>query len=311
MSQQILVIDDSEKIHALIKVILADEPVDVQSATDPKYGLVLAASIVPDLILLDVDMPGMNGFETCRQLKADPATADVPVIFLTSLSAVKEKVQGFSLGAVDYVTKPFNPAELTARVRASLRTKHVMRSLEEKALIDPLTGLGNRAMFVSRFEAEVCLRVRFNNPLSCILLDLDHFKEINDTYGHPIGDRVLEMIGKLIADLCRTEDVACRFGGEEFVIIAPHTTAADATIFAERIRSIIADTRFKPEGFKPTPLLGDNIRLTASFGVAEATDLYDRSMLQRADDAMYRSKQEGRNRVSVAGPWVHERDEAA
>src|SRR6185437_14903212 len=213
MSQQILVIDDSEKVHALIKVILAEEPVEVHSATDPKYGLVLAASMRPDLILLDVDMPGVNGFEACRQLKQDPATADVPVIFLTSVSAVNEKVRGFSLGAVDYVTKPFNRSELVARVRASLKTEHAMRSLEEKALIDPLTGLGNRAMFIARFEAEVCLRIRTNTPLTCILMDIDHFKEINDNYGHATGDRVLQMIGKSISELCRTEDVACRFGG--------------------------------------------------------------------------------------------------
>jgi diguanylate cyclase (GGDEF)-like protein len=311
MNQQILVIDDSDKIHPLVKAILAGEPVDIQSATDPQYGLLLAQSIRPDLILMDVDMPGMNGFEACRQLKSNPATADVPVIFLTSLSDVKEKVHGFSLGAVDYVTKPFNRAELMARVRASLRTNQVIRTLEEKALIDPLTGLGNRAMFVQRFEAEVALRVRFKTPLSCILMDVDHFKQINDTWGHPVGDQVLKMIGKVIAELCRTEDVACRFGGEEFVIIAPHTNATDAEIFAERIRKILADTRFKPEGMAMNPLLGDYIKVTASFGVAEATDLYDRSMLQRADDAMYQAKQEGRNRVVVAGPLPAGQEAAA
>jgi len=196
-------------------------------------------------------------------------------------------------------------------VRASLRTHRQIRSLEEKALIDPLTGLGNRAMFQHRFEAEVCLRVRFETPLSCILMDVDHFKEINDAWGHSVGDQVLTMIGKVISDLCRTEDVACRFGGEEFVIIAPHTNAVDAEIFAERIRKILADTRFKPEGIAVNPLLGDTINITASFGVAEATDLYDRSMLQRADDAMYRAKQEGRNRVAIAGPCVPEAEVAA
>src|ERR1700722_17825365 len=124
MQQQLLVIDDSDKVHTLVKTILTEEPVEVHSATDPKYGLVLAASLRPDLILLDVDMPGMNGFEACRQLKLNPATAGIPVIFLTSLSAVNQKVQGFNLGAVDYVTKPFNRAELLARVRASLRTQN-------------------------------------------------------------------------------------------------------------------------------------------------------------------------------------------
>ncbi len=311
MNQQLLIIDDSPQIHPLIRTILAEEPVDIQSATDPNYGLTLAASMHPDLILLDVEMPGMTGFEACRKLKENPETADVPVIFLTSVSEVKKKVEGFSVGAVDYVTKPFNPTELKARVNASLRTENHIRSLEEKALIDPLTGLGNRAMFMHRFEAEVASRIRFNNDLSVILMDIDHFKDINDTYGHLIGDRVLQRVGKIIADLCRTEDVACRFGGEEFVIIAPHTTAEDAEILAERIREIIANTRFTPEGFKSSPMLEECIRLSASFGVAEAGDLYDRSMLKRADEAMYRSKQEGRNRVTIAGPWVQDQEAAA
>ena len=224
MQQQILVIDNSKTIHPLVKVILSEEPVEVHSAMDAKYGMVLAASIRPDLILLDVDMPGMDGFEACKQLKADPATANVPIIFLTSHSTVAEKVRGLGLGAIDYVTKPFNRAELMARVRTSLRTNQSIRLLEEKATIDALTGLGNRAMFDQRLEAEVCLHVRTKHPLSCILMDVDRFKRINDTFGHPFGDKVLKRIAEIITDLCRTEDVACRYGGEEFAIWRPTPT---------------------------------------------------------------------------------------
>ncbi len=311
MSQQILVIDDSEKVHPLVRVILAGEKVQIHSAMEPKYGLVLAASLRPDLILLDVDMPGMNGFEACRQLKLNPATANIPVIFLTSVSAVNQKVQGFTLGAVDYVTKPFNREELLVRVRALLRTQNSMRSLADQALIDPLTALGNRTMFTSRLEAEIGLRVRYHSPLSCIVMDIDHFKQINDTHGHPIGDRILQMIAKVIAELCRAEDVPCRYGGEEFVIITPHTTASDSAVFAERMREIIAGTCFKPEGLRNTALLGDHIRATVSFGVAEAIDAHDRSMFERADEAMYRAKKEGGNRVSIAQPARSERPVAA
>ena len=135
-------------------------------------------------------------------------------------------------------------------------------------------------------------------------MDVDHFKVINDTYGHPVGDQVLQNIGKIITELCRTEDVACRFGGEEFVIIAPHTHGADAVIFAERVREILAATHFKPQGISSPLLLGQSIRVTASFGVSEAVGSYDRSMLQRADDAMYQAKQQGRNRVLMASPVV-------
>ena len=159
-------------------------------------------------------------------------------------------------------------------------------------------------MFDRRLEAEICSRMHTKQPLSCILMDLDHFKEINDTYGHPVGDEVLQTIGGVITELCRTEDVACRIGGEEFVIIAPHTNGIDAEIFADRIRQEIADTRFKPSASTMTLLTGDSLRVTASFGVADSTDLYDRSMMQRADEALYRSKQEGRNCVSMAAPWT-------
>jgi len=304
MNQQILVLDDSEKIHPLIKAILAEDPVDIHSATDPNYGLILAASVVPDLILLDVDMPGMDGFEVCKHLKADPATAKCPIIFLTSHSAVKEKVRGFGLGAVDYVTKPFNRAELLARVRASLRNNQVIRSLEATALIDPLTGLGNRAMFVQRIAAEICLRIRSNNPLSIIMMDVDHFEKLNDTYGHPVGDQVLHLIGQTLTSLCRIEDVPCRIGGDEFGIISPLTTGTDAAIFAEHIRNTLAEKIIEPKGLSVSLLAREFIRVTASFGVAQAEITYDRSMIQRADDALFRAKQQGGNRASVASPVI-------
>jgi diguanylate cyclase (GGDEF)-like protein len=302
MKQQLLVIDDSEKIHPLVKTILADECLDIQSATDPQKGLLLAASMRPDLILLDVDMPGMSGFEVCKQLKSNRATDVARVIFLTSLSSLKEKVRGFELGAVDYVTKPFSRGELTARVRAALSTSRQIRSLEQNALVDTLTGLGNRAMFAQRFEAEICLRARFNNPLCCILIDLDHFERINETHGRSMGDQIMAQIARDISVMCRTEDVACHYGADEFVVITPHTSGSDAVVFAERICEMIEGTQFMPQELKSHPTLGNSIRVTASFGVAGALNRYDRSILQRADAALNRSKQEGGNRVSLAGP---------
>jgi diguanylate cyclase (GGDEF)-like protein len=292
MQSQILVIDDSKPIHTFVKALLADEPVDIHSATDATYGLVLAASVHPDLVLLDIDMPGMNGFDVCRQLKANRETADIPVIFLTAMTSIEEKVRGLKLGAVDYITKPFSSAELQVRIKGPLRTGHLIHSLEEKARIDPLTGLGNRGMFDQRLTAEVALRLRFNNPLSCIFFDVDHFKAINDTYGHPFGDQVLQKIAGVVSGICRTEDVACRYGGEEFAVITPHTNAIDAALLAERMRVAIASIQFEQAG--------TSFSITSSFGVAEAEAPYDRSMAKRADDAMYCSKQNGRNRVSVA-----------
>ncbi|MDP9173251.1 MAG: diguanylate cyclase [Planctomycetota bacterium] len=292
MRQQVLVIDDSKAIHALVKTLLADDPVDVQCAADPAYGIALSGSIQPDLILLDVEMPGMNGFEVCRKLKSDPQTTQVPIIFLTASSSVEEKVRGLELGAVDYVTKPFHSWELWARVRASLRIQQLVHMLEKKALLDPLTGMGNRAMFDRHLAAEIAMRIRFKTPLSCIVMDVDHFKMINDANGHPFGDQVLRKVAEIITTICRTGDVACRYGGDEFVIIAPHSNATDAALLAKRIGTAIGKTEFARQGIA--------IRITSSFGVADATDVYDRSIFQRADDALYHAKQNGGNRVSVA-----------
>ena len=147
-------------------------------------------------------------------------------------------------------------------------------------------------MFDERFAAEVGLRIRSGKPLSCIVMDVDHFKDVNDRHGHPFGDHVLSKIGETITDICRVEDVACRHGGEEFVVLTPNTGVHHAALLAERMRVAIAKLPFSREG--------EPVSVTCSFGVAEADGIYDRSMLERADDALYVSKQQGRNRVSIA-----------
>jgi len=292
MQQQILLIDDSKAIHPLVASLLADEPVTIHSAFDGQYGLTLAESLRPDLILLDVEMPILDGYETCRRLMANPATADLSIVFLTARNATEELVRGLNLGAVDYIGKPFKLEELLSRVRAALRTSHLIRLLEEKATIDALTGLGNRAMFDMRLNAEVAMRIRFGSPLSCIAIDVDHFKKINDAYGHSFGDHVLVSIAEALTSICRVEDVACRFGGEEFIILLPRTTAEQSANLAERMRVAISSIPFSQHG--------DSIRVTCSFGVAEAAGTYDRLMAERADKALYQSKQQGRDRVSIA-----------
>ncbi len=292
MHQQILLIDDSKQIHALVTSLLGDEPVTIHSAFDAQFGIVQAASLRPDLILLDVEMPGVDGYETCRRLKADPVTASLPIVFLTARATTEEMVRGLNLGANDYVAKPFKLSELLSRVRAALRTSHLIRLLEEKALIDSLTGLGNRAMFDKRLGAEVSLRIRSGNPLACVVLDVDQFRVVSDGYGQPVGDQMLAKIGETLTDICRAEDVACRSGGHQFVILAPQTTASQAAILAEKVRVAINEIEFSRQG---TP-----ITVTCSFGISEARDAYDRSMLERAEEAVNHSREQGGNCVSIA-----------
>src|SRR5687767_10189446 len=172
---KILVIDDAEPIHDLLRYHLADEPVEIHSALDAKAGVRLALALAPDMILLDVEMPDVDGFEAIRQLKREQATLGIPVVFLTGVTTTEEKIRGLDLGATDYVTKPFEPAELRARVRATLRTRRLLDLLSRKAMIDGLTGLWNRAYFEQHIEIEVAKARRSGQAVACIMADLDHF----------------------------------------------------------------------------------------------------------------------------------------
>lgn len=291
MPQKVLVIDDSDAIRALVKARLHSEPIELHLASGGQEGLVLAASLQPDLILLDVDMPDPDGFEVCRRLKADSRTMTIPVVFLTGITSSEEKIKGLELGATDYITKPFDPAELRARVRASLRTKYLLDLLARKAMIDGLTGLWNRSYFEARLVSELSLARRARQPLACLMLDLDHFKHINDRHGHPFGDEVLRSIGQLLGEASRNEDVVCRYGGEEFVILAPNTSAEAAAELAERVRSTIERFTWNCRG--------QDVKVTCSVGVADLQHGTP-SVLELADAALYQAKHAGRNRVVVA-----------
>jgi diguanylate cyclase (GGDEF)-like protein len=295
---KVLVIDDSEMIHKLVRARLEDEPVDVECASGAESGLAMAQKSVPDLILLDVDMPGYDGFEACRRLKAQPLTANIPVIFLTGVSTPEQKVQGLELGAVDYVTKPFDPSELTARVRAALRTKYLMDLLAKRAMIDGLTGLWNRACFEQRLESELSLCRRSDRPLACAMLDIDHFKKINDAYGHPFGDEVLRGVAQTLLDGARSEDIVCRYGGEEFVVLLPNTRSPQAVEMADRLRIALASQVFSCRRTA--------VKVTCSIGVADRLEGREGKMVEIADKALYRAKQMGRDRaLNGCDPSVH------
>jgi two-component system, cell cycle response regulator len=293
MNQRVLIIDDSQPIHALVRVRLADEGIELHSAHTGLSGLQVAQENPPDVILLDVDMPDLNGFEVCRRLKADGRTMDVPIIFLTGASSTEEKITGLELGAVDYITKPFDPAELRARVRSSLRTKYLLDLLARKAMIDGLTGLWNRRYFDRRLTEEMSLARRTEGQLACILGDIDHFKSCNDRFGHTFGDEVLRCVSAIMGGIVRTEDVLCRYGGEEFAVIVPNSNANGAAELGERLRAAIASAKIGVRTDAP--------HVTASFGIAEMNgDQDEKTLLDNADAALYRAKQEGRNRVVSA-----------
>lgn len=293
----VLVIDDSVDVHRLIAARLKSEGVQIVLASDGPQGLALARAQRPAVVLLDLDMPGMDGYAVLRGLKNDQCTVNVPVIVLSGMSDSSDKVQAFELGATDYVTKPFDFAELRARVKAALRLDHLLRLLADRAEIDGLTGLNNRASFNRRWAAEVNEHRRYGHPVSLAMLDIDHFKKVNDTFGHPAGDAVLQEFAGIIQANVRSTDVPCRFGGEEFAIIMPHTAAGDAATVCERIRASLQSHVFRRH---PEHRLTVSIGVTGSQGAV--VDLPPEGWIEQADQALYRAKNSGRNRV-VAAPF--------
>lgn len=295
MAPGVLIIDDSPDIHRLLAVRLRTEGVVLHHALDSTSGLEMAVAVQPDLILLDLVMPGTGGLEVCRALKESPLTQDIPVIFLSGTTDAEVKVQGFDLGAIDYVTKPFEVCELRARVRSALRMKRAHDLLAARAFLDALTGLHNRAYFDRRLADELAASRRYGRDVSLLMVDIDHFKQVNDLHGHPAGDRVLGAVGEALTQYSRETDVACRYGGEEFALILTETKEAAARVRADRL----LDTFHR----LPTPIRGRV--LTCSIGLVgtdtfSPQDLDPVTFVAAADGALYTAKKLGRDRVCAA-----------
>ncbi|HEX8324619.1 MAG TPA: diguanylate cyclase [Tepidisphaeraceae bacterium] len=294
MQQRVLIIDDSPQIHRLVEAWLKSDIIEIASASTGTAGHQLAVAWQPDLILLDVDLPDTSGFDLCRQLKSDEICCKIPIVFLTGAASPEDRVAGLNLGAVDYIVKPFHPAEFQARCRAALRTKYLLDLLQQRAQIDGLTGLRNRSFLDERLTTEQASIRRHARPLACVMIDVDHFKAVNDLYGHATGDEVLRAVADVLLQTTRIEDVVARYGGEEFTIITPGVDASGATVVAERARHAI-ETMQISRG--PTVL-----KVTCSFGIAEYDPQQPANLIPHADAALYAAKASGRNRVEVFTP---------
>jgi len=292
---RVLVIDDSDSIHKLVIARLRPEGLEVIGEFDGERGIERAVADQPDVILLDIGLPNVDGFEVCRRLKEHPSTRNIPIIFLTGTADTESKVRGLDLGAVDYVTKPFDQVELRARVRAALRTKRLQDILEQQSFLDGLTGLWNRSYLDRRLESELNVARRYGRPLTLVLADVDHFKRVNDSLGHLFGDIVLQGIAEGLRAYARRSDIVARYGGEEFAILLTDTNLRSAVHVSERLRMSAEGRHFEARS--------EIVGVTASFGVACSEEigptLTPEELIRAADQALYASKDAGRNCVHV------------
>ncbi len=310
MSDSVLIIDDSEAIRE--RIIRTLESFDLfarfYEAEDGLEGFKKLLSSPVDIILCDLEMPRIDGFKFLSMLKSRPDLQDVPVIILTGMNDRELKIKGLEQGASDYVTKPFDPEELVARVKVHLKIKHLQDDLKrsnelllELSNTDHLTGLFNRRYLMDALDRELQRCVRKDGCLSLIIMDIDHFKRINDTHGHLQGDVVLQKVALNLQKELRSYDIAARYGGEEFVAVLPDATPNEALFVAERIRQSI-------QGIKFSGAL-TSLSITVSLGVATFPTRNCATVdefLKQADDALYQAKADGRNRVEFFELQLHQ-----
>lgn len=302
MKEKVLLVDDSRQARVSIKEALAGLFSVFIEAED---GLAAIKSFVeekPGFIITDVEMPSINGYRFISTIRNMEDGRDVPIILLSgSKDILKKKLTGFNLGASDFLMKPFESEELVARVKSLLRVRNLMEELKEKntlleklAVTDELTGLHNRRHFFESAHSQMALGLRHHFKIACLLMDIDHFKRINDTYGHMAGDEVLRRAGSLLRSCKREGELLARFGGEEFIMCLFNTDAQSAEMAAERFRKLMMEHDFSS--------VAQGLKITVSIGVAvypqEHVDSVD-ALIKSADKALYESKSLGRNRVTL------------
>jgi len=315
-SGEVFLVDDNPHNLDLLAGILRGSAFRVRMVNDGKRALEMIRARLPELVLLDITMPDLDGYEVCRRLKADPVTAALPVLFISALDDPIDKVKAFAVGGVDYLPKPFHAEEVLARVRSHLtigrlrrqleersrRLEEALQSLEEVSRTDPLTGLRNRRFLLQHIDPMVaaCLashRTPGAAPydLLFLLLDLDHFKHVNDTFGHAAGDAVLAQMGERLRSTCDTRDLLVRWGGEEFLVVAPTQPREGGEERAERVRVLVSGDAFVLDG-------GRRVQATCSMGFARlpfipahAEELGWGDVAAAADAALYAAKRAGRN----------------
>ncbi len=296
----ILIADDSLLIRAVVRSELEEEGYLVIEAEDGFGAVEQCRARRPDVVLLEIVLPGLDGHQVLAELKADADLENIPVVFLTSRTGMDDVLAGLRGGAHDYLKKPFEPAELLARVGSAVHVKQLQDQLLERnaeldrtSRTDALTGLYNRRHLDDELRRQVSTAQRHGEQLALVLFDIDHFKQVNDTYGHPTGDLVLREFSRRLTSELRAADIAGRWGGEEFLLILPRTDLGGAVEVAERIRIAAAADPFSAAGYE--------VLVTVSAGCAVGPDEPD-ELIRIVDTALYQAKATGRNRTVASRP---------
>lgn len=288
MPPTILLIDDSVPIHRIIKAHLKPDKLTLHSAHDGEAGLAAALRLLPSLILLDLDLPGIDGFEVCRRLKDDPTTAATPVVLMSANSTMADKVKGLELGAIDYLTKPFKPLELRARARAALRA---VDQLEVTTMVDAVTGLWNRAYLELHLKRYFSLATRTGSPLACIVMDLEPFTPIGGNQSNPDAGELMRSAGQIILKQCRAEDVLCRWDEWKFVILLTGSSCASAALMVDRLRPLMV-RELRPRREQTTPF-------TCACGVSDTHGANEATILDRAAVAAAAARRAANHRAEL------------
>lgn len=309
MKAKVLVVEDSREQRRQLVELLETRGYEVSAVAGGVDALKAIKASPPDVVILDVILDDLDGYSVCRWLRLSDTLRDIVVIMLTIRGEVKERIEGLHVGADDYVPKPYDPGELEARIYAALRSRNMKRELrqrnaelegmltrtEQLAMTDAVTGIFNRRRFQDVLKREWATARRYKHPLSCVLVDVDHFKKVNDSKGHAAGDETLRRVAELISGSIREVDVCARYGGDEFALLLPHTPLDKGTLVMERIRQKLVANRAAWGNGAEEVSLSVGISSTEDASLKNADEL-----LEAADRALYEAKRQGRDRVVPA-----------